>query len=55
MRGQSGNWREKILYNFHQSGASGAAPNSGLIFDATGNLYGTTSVYGTGGYGTFSN
>jgi uncharacterized repeat protein (TIGR03803 family) len=52
MRGPSGAWREKILYNFNQSGPSGAAPYSGLIFDASGNLYGTTSVYGTGGYGT---
>jgi uncharacterized repeat protein (TIGR03803 family) len=48
----SGAWREKILYSFNQSGSSGAAPYSGLIFDAAGNLYGTTSVYGTGGYGT---
>jgi uncharacterized repeat protein (TIGR03803 family) len=36
-----GSWTEKVLYTFNNS--SGAYPTSGLIFDATGNLYGTTS------------
>jgi len=35
-----GSWKEKILYSFH--GSDGAAPNSPLIFDHDGNLYGTT-------------
>jgi uncharacterized repeat protein (TIGR03803 family) len=47
-----GAWGEKLLYSFSQGGSSGAAPYSGLIFDGAGNLYGTTSAYGRGGYGT---
>jgi uncharacterized repeat protein (TIGR03803 family) len=50
--GPKGVWGEKILYSFSQNGSSGAAPYSGLIFDVAGNLYGTTSAYGKGGYGT---
>jgi uncharacterized repeat protein (TIGR03803 family) len=42
----NGSWTESVLYNF-TGGADGAAPNSGrLIFDAAGNLYGTTAVRG---------
>lgn len=41
-----GSWTETILYNF-QGGADGAEPN-GLVFDATGNLYGTTQLGGGG-------
>jgi uncharacterized repeat protein (TIGR03803 family) len=37
----SGGWTEKILHNFG-SGLDGAGPESGLIFDGNGNLYGTT-------------
>ncbi len=40
-----GTWTEKVLYNF-QGGADGAVPLGSLIFDAVGNLYGTT--YGPG-------
>ena len=36
-----GTWTETVLYNF-QSGSDGAFPVATLIFDATGNLYGTT-------------
>ena len=46
-----GNWTEKILHNF-SNGADGGNPESGLIFDAAGNLYGTTYVGGAYGYGT---
>jgi uncharacterized repeat protein (TIGR03803 family) len=45
----SGDWTEKILYNF-QFGylcTTGCEPN-GIIFDASGNLYGTTYSGGTG-------
>lgn len=39
----SGNsWTEKILYRF-QGDADGYYPIGGLLFDATGNLFGTTS------------
>ena len=36
----NGPWRETVLYSF-KGGADGAFPN-GVIFDAAGNLYGTT-------------
>jgi uncharacterized repeat protein (TIGR03803 family) len=42
-----GSWREKIVHNFSQGQnglrPGGFYPNSGLIFDAAGNLYGTTT------------
>jgi uncharacterized repeat protein (TIGR03803 family) len=40
-----------VLYNF-TNGADGGNPQSGLILDAEGNLYGTTSQGGVYGYGT---
>jgi uncharacterized repeat protein (TIGR03803 family) len=44
-------WTENILYSF--AGApDGGAPLGGVIFDAAGNLYGTTSAGGSGGGGT---
>lgn len=46
-----GAWTETILYTF-TSGADGENPNCGLIFDSSGNLYGTTVVGGSGGGGT---
>ena len=44
-------WVEKVLYNF-TNGNDGAEPGGGLIFDASGNLYGTTFYGGSGGGGT---
>ncbi len=44
----SGGWTEKTLFNF-DNGIDGAQPYGGLIFDAAGNLYGTT--YGGGLHG----
>jgi len=38
---RGGLWSETVLYRF-TGGSDGAAPQSNLIFDATGNLYGTT-------------
>jgi uncharacterized repeat protein (TIGR03803 family) len=42
-----GGWPEKLLYSFDYTDGSG--PSGGLIFDAAGNLYGTT--YSGGAYG----
>jgi uncharacterized repeat protein (TIGR03803 family) len=35
-----------MLHSFHPAGKDGYEPSSGLIFDATGNLYGTTRFGG---------
>ncbi len=42
-------WVEKVLYHF--SGTDGALPPAGLIADAAGNLFGTTSGGGLGNDG----
>jgi uncharacterized repeat protein (TIGR03803 family) len=44
-----GTWTESVLHSF--SGPDGGTPYAGLIFDAAGNLYGTTSSGGAGGGG----
>jgi uncharacterized repeat protein (TIGR03803 family) len=44
-----GGWTEQVLHSF-QGGADGAQPYAGLIFDAAGNLYGTTYFGGAYGY-----
>ena len=46
-----GGWTEKVLYSFGD-GTDGVSPLAGLIFDAAGNLYGTTQHGGTYNYGT---
>ncbi|MGO9561019.1 MAG: choice-of-anchor tandem repeat GloVer-containing protein [Candidatus Korobacteraceae bacterium] len=43
-------WVEQVLHSFDIS--DGADPMGGLIFDQSGNLYGTTTSYGPGGRGT---
>ena len=43
-------WNEKVLHSFNFT--DGAVPVAGLIFDAAGNLYGTTTEGGTYGDGT---
>jgi uncharacterized repeat protein (TIGR03803 family) len=40
-----GQWKETVLYVF-KGGSDGATPLAGLIFDAAGNLYGTTEFGG---------
>jgi uncharacterized repeat protein (TIGR03803 family) len=42
----------KTLYSFTGTGSDGANPYAGLIADANGNLFGTTSLGGTYGFGT---
>jgi len=44
----NGTWTETVLHTF--SGEDGAKPYGGLIFDAAGNLYGTTNVGGANKY-----
>jgi len=41
---RDGSWSESVLYRFcaFQNCSDGKGPSSGLIFDQTGNLYGTT-------------
>jgi uncharacterized repeat protein (TIGR03803 family) len=41
----AGVWKETVLYPF-KAGAGGGGPVGGLIFDAAGNIYGTTYSYG---------
>ena len=48
--GAGGSWTEKVLYSFG-NGTDGFAPYSGLVFDAAGNLYGTTYYGGTNSKG----
>ena len=42
-------WIEIVLHAF-QDASQGTVPYGGLIFDAAGNLYGTTQLGGLGGY-----
>jgi uncharacterized repeat protein (TIGR03803 family) len=51
LTGSGSSRTEQTLYSF-QDASDGAIPNGGLIFDASGNLYGTTSSGGAGGGGT---
>lgn len=46
-----GEWTENVLHNF-DAASDGANPTGGLIFDKSGNLYGTTTNDGSDGFGT---
>ena len=48
----TGGWRETVLYNFGTNTQDGGGPLGGLVFDAKGNLYGTTEGGGSMGAGT---
>lgn len=45
-----GGWKETFLYSFTGL-TDGSNPSAGLIFGSAGNLYGTTMLGGTSGYG----
>jgi uncharacterized repeat protein (TIGR03803 family) len=46
-----GNWLESVIYSFSVGNGSGILPQSAVVLDSSGNLYGTT--YGGGnGWGT---
>lgn len=44
-------WTQSVLYSFLNR-SDGGQPYAGLIFDGSGNLYGTTAAGGTGNGGT---
>jgi uncharacterized repeat protein (TIGR02543 family) len=48
----AGGWTESVLYNFGNGSADGMNPYAALVFDNSGNLYGTTVGGGTNGGGT---
>jgi len=41
-KGSNGSWSEKVLYAF-PGGAGGSGPTGNLVFDASGNIYGTAT------------
>jgi len=49
-KGSTGKWTETVLHNFGLQ-SDGKNSDSSLIWDAAGNLYGTTQNGGTGGVG----
>jgi len=48
-RHSNGSWTESVIHSF--DGRDGANPGASLIFDLTGNLYGTTYMGGSSGMG----
>jgi uncharacterized repeat protein (TIGR03803 family) len=41
-------WKQTVLYSFNPNGIDGFGATGGLVFDGSGNLYGTTEFGGTG-------
>jgi len=50
IRGKNGKWKERGLYYF--KGYKSGAPTTAIVFDASGNIYGTTASGGQYGNGT---
>ena len=50
--GPGGTWTETLLHSFNNNGKDGINPYAGVIFDAMGNLYGTTLGGGSRSGGT---
>ena len=50
--GKKGKWAEKVLYSFKNNGKDGLQPYAGIVLDAAGNIYGTTTAGGTSDDGT---
>jgi uncharacterized repeat protein (TIGR03803 family) len=48
----TGSWTGKVLHSFSKYGGDGRNPNTALIFDSAGNLYGTTGSGGADSEGT---
>jgi hypothetical protein len=46
-----GSWTESVLYSFSQSGNAGFIPESGVVVDSAGNVYGTTFLGGANNAG----
>jgi len=49
---QGGSWAYSLVYAFGYNLASPGGSTAGLVFDPSGNLYGTTQLGGTSGFGT---
>ena len=47
-----GSWKESVLHSFNRDGKDGIFPMDRLIFDSSGNLYGTTERGGARNSGT---
>src|SRR5580658_1732968 len=47
-----GGWGEQVVYSFGTNAGDGATPLAGVVFDGSGNLYGTTYAGGAYGGGT---
>ena len=48
----NGDWKEEVLHSFKSEGEDGSSPVAGLVFDASGSLYGTTVIGGAHNRGT---
>jgi len=46
MPAAGGTWTETVLHDFKNDGTDGNQPRGGLVFDSSGNLYGTTGYGG---------